>query len=448
MAIQGMRGEMERFRRARHSTPPVPLAPPSPNASSPPAPVADPDAPREHYIPVRRADLVAALTADLTTTAEDEERLQQICKLLEDTFHVQHHRRFRQVLDNDGPFDPDTDAHQLTSVNAAEQTRRAAALCDKLAALLQQANFRRLDRDDIQQALQAASDWGLRLRVNFADFERLDVYARGEGVLDRQRRHWKSLFRRQAIEVPVFQRLAIVFRLRADTVAAAPVECEGVHVKLFKNIPKYDIEMLLPGVEVRMSWFDRGRILLPTISGLALTGYKLIKGAVVVFFAGVYGLLALLGLIGGTIGYGVKSLLGYLRTKDKYQLQLTRNLYYRNLDNNAGAIFRLVAEAEEQELREVVLAYFLLWRDGGHDGWTSRELDDASEAFLRELLGSQVDFEVGDAIRKLEALQLVEPRAGHRWRAVTLDEAYRRLRERWQSFIHSTIGPDGILPAS
>lgn len=436
MATKRLQPKIERFRRARHSQAASERAADDTPATKSIA--TDPEAPREHFIPVRREDLIRALTADLTTTDADAESLQQICKLLEDAFHFQHHRRFRAVLESYSPFDPDADTQTLSTGHPAEQSRRAAALCDKLAALLQQANFQRLDRADIERALDAASDWGLRLRVNFDDFERLEVYARGEGMLDREHRHWKTLFRTRTIEVPVFQRLAIVFRLRAEAPDDSSTACGGVHVKLFKNIPKYDIEMLLPGVEVRMSWLDRGRILLPTVSGIVLTGYKLVKGAMVVVFASAYGVMAFLGLVGGTLGYGVKSLLGYMRTKDKYHLQLTQNLYYRNLDNNAGALFRLVAEAEEQELREVVLAYFLLWRDAGSDGWTSQQLDEASESFLTELLGSDVDFEVGDAIRKLESLRLVDSRPGNRWRAVTLDEAYRRLRDRWQAYLNAS----------
>lgn len=400
----------------------------------------DPDSPREHFIPLQRDDLLRALTADLTTTTGDAGRLRRICQLLEEAYHLVHYRRYRGILETYAPFDPDSDTHSLSVTDPAERTRAAAAVCDRIGSLLAQANFRRLDREEINEALEAASDWGLRLRVNFAEFERLEVYARGEGVVDRQRRSWRTMFRQHPVEVPVYQRLAIVFRFRAEAASggqatAAPPSDSGVRIKLFKNIPKYDIEMLLPGVEVRMSWLDRGRIILPTISGLALTAYKIIRGAIVIAFAGAYGFVGLVGLIVGTLGYGVKSLMGYLRTKDKYHLQLTQNLYYRNLDNNAGALFRIVAEAEEQEMREVVLAYFLLWRDAGPEGWTARQLDAACESFLAELLGSEVDFEVGDAIRKLEQLRLVDSRPGHRWTAVSLDETYRRLQERWHAFL-------------
>ena len=72
--------------------------------------------------------------------------------------------------------------------------------------------------------------------------------------------------------------------------------------------------------------------------------------------AGIYGILAVVGV---TAGYGVKSFFGYLRTKQKYQLNLTESLYYQNLDNNAGVLCRLLDEAEEQENREAVLGVLL-----------------------------------------------------------------------------------------
>ena len=69
----------------------------------------------------------------------------------------------------------------------------------------------------------------------------------------------------------------------------------------------------------------------------------------------VVNLASVLGLVGGTIGYGIRSFYGYLNTKNKYQLSLTESLYYQNLDNNAGVFFRLLDEAEEQENCESML---------------------------------------------------------------------------------------------
>ena len=125
-----------------------------------------------------------------------------------------------------------------------------------------------------------------------------------------------------------------------------------------------------------MTWMDQGKIIFPTVTGAAVTIAKIVKGALFVAVAGtIWGMIALCAFIIGAIGYGVRSFLGYLRTKDRYQLSLTRNLYYQNLDNNAGVMFRLLDEAEEQESREAILAYYLLWKRAPAEGWTENELD-------------------------------------------------------------------------
>ena len=205
-------------------------------------------------------------------------------------------------------------------------------------------------------------------------------------------------------------------------------------LKIFKNIPQLDLEMLLPGTRIKMTLLDRGRIVLPTLSGLAITIYKILTGAVALAFAGLYGILAFLGLVGGTLGYGFKSFLGYLRAKDKYQLHLTRSLYYQNLDNNAGVLFRLLDEVEEQEFREAALAYFLLWRHAGTSGWSQQSLDHHAEVFLRQTLDAEIDFEVDDALGKLRRFGLVETLPSGNVRAVSIRGALGRLDQAWDNF--------------
>src|SRR5213076_3295379 len=145
---------------------------------------------------------------------------------------------------------------------------------------------------------------------------------------------------------------------------------------------------------------DQARIALPTVTGIGLTLLKLLKGAALLAFASIYGLIAFLMMVAGTIGYGVRSFYSYLRTREKHQLCLTRHLYFQNLDNNAGVIYHLLAEAEEQEFREAILAWWLLWR-GGIAGASASQIDAAAEAWLRERCGINIDFEISDALAKL-----------------------------------------------
>jgi hypothetical protein len=215
-----------------------------------------------------------------------------------------------------------------------------------------------------------------------------------------------------------------------------------VYIKLFKNIPRQDIDMLLPATRFRLTLLDRGKIILPTLSGIAIAVYKIVQGALLVAFAGLYGMLAVLGLVGGTVGYGVKSFLGYMRTKERYQLSLTRSLYFQNLDNNAGVFYRLLDEAEEQEGLEAILAYALLNRRADDEGWSQQRLDCEAEAYLGELLDFAVDFEVGDALAKLARLGCATQDPAGRWRAVPLSEAVSRLDASWDDYFRPPPSPN------
>src|SRR5262249_11905114 len=121
---------------------------------------------------------------------------------------------------------------------------------------------------------------------------------------------------------------------------------------------------------------------------------------------------------------------GYQTTRAALSLRLTENLYYQNLANNAGVLFTLLDEAEEQDTREVILAYFHLWRLAGASGWTMQELDESVERQLHEWIGTPVDFEVDDALAKLVRLGLAV-RRGERYVAVPIEKALIHLDRMW-----------------
>ena len=393
---------------------------------------------REQFIPLRKAELIRLLADDSQLSCQERNQFIQLCDLLAATFHYEYHRRLEELKDLYAPFNPDSVTRELRTCSDSDRQRLTPELFGKFVELLERANYERLSMAEIHRAVGAASDWGVRLNIDFDTFDRLEVFARGDIVGRRTRRSIRTRYRDVEVDVPLYQRLVVIFRLRDHTSIQREADWRRVYIKFFKNIPKQDIDMLLPGGRFKMTLADRSKIILPTLSGVAIAGYKLFsiisKGALLIAFAGVYGMLALLGLVGGTVGYGVKSFLGYLRTKDKYQLNLTRSLYYQNLDNNAGVLYRLLDEAEEQEFREAILAYSLLRRHAGADGWTEQQLDHEAEAYLSRILGFDVDFEVRDALAKLSRLNCASMKPNGHWHAVPLPEALRELDRAWDGF--------------
>ncbi len=381
----------------------------------------------EHFIPLRKADLIELLAQRQSLSAENEEQFRRLCRLVEAALHAGFHDRLAQLKEAYASFDPDADAAPRTPLTAEELDARSSAVFGQFVSLLARANFRQLPREEIEAALRSASQWGFKLKIDFSIFERLEVFARGDVIGKQSVRPWLKPWQSVEIEVPTYQRLAVMFRLQPGArLDESPAQVRPIVLKLFKNIPKADVEMLLPGSRVKMSLWDQGRIWVPTVTGFGLVVYKLAGAGAMLTLASLWSLAALYSLAAGAIGYGAKTFFSYNTTKDKHQLKLTRSLYFQNLDNNAGVLFRLLDEAEEQEFRETILAWWVLWRHG-HDGWTPRQIDRAVERFLRRALELGVDFEIHDALDKLRRLRLVEAIGGGRWKAVDLATAVADL---------------------
>jgi hypothetical protein len=94
----------------------------------------------------------------------------------------------------------------------------------------------------------------------------------------------------------------------------------------------------------------------------------------------------------------------------------------------------LLDEAEDQEMRESLLAYYMLWKRAPADGWTEGELDRAVEAFVRESIKVDVDFESRDAVEKLCRYGLAECGPDQRWQAVPPRLALSKLDAAWDRF--------------
>jgi len=397
---------------------------------------------REHFIPVRRHELVDLLCNDKGLSPQDQEPFRQFCQLVTATFHFQYHHSLEKLKLAYAPFDPDSDCKSVAKHRAEERQQKLNDLFSEFGWLMERANFRHLSQDEIQPALGNSSHWGLVMDVDFGIFERLAIFARGDGMDVRSKRRFWKPWQKEVISLPIYRRLAMILKMRTDKRIATTINTDGVYLQLFKNIPKSDIIMLLPGARVRMTRMDKGKVGLPFLSGIATALYN-IADDIIKFVAGMAANPSPLfwGIATGAIGYGTKSYYSYVGTRQRYNLNLTQVLYFQNLDTNAGVMQRTIDEAEEQECREAILGYYYLWRFAGEKGWTSRDLDDYVELDLERLAKLHVDFEIGDALQKLERMRLVE-KTGDRYRAVPLARALELLDEAWDnSFKYNTAAP-------
>jgi hypothetical protein len=163
-----------------------------------------------------------------------------------------------------------------------------------------------------------------------------------------------------------------------------------IHVKLFQDIPLADLEIIFPEKHIRMKSFDKFMLGFLGFIGLVLGLMKGLgsgKGTLAVIFT-VLGLLAF------------KTITRFINTRRRYMLQMSQDLYRKNLDNDLGVLQYLVDNIEDQEFKESFIAYMLLVEAGRP--LTEAELDDAAERFINEAFnGLEVDFEVDDALEKI-----------------------------------------------
>ncbi len=427
------------------SRPMSPYAPATVQSSAQPSP--SPAIPRERFIPVRRADVVAACLADIADEAARRE-FAGVNALLASIFHFEFHRQLEELKDLYAPLDPDSDTKTVRTFDAAGMGTQRAKLVTALSALMERANYHRLSGDDLNRALAEESVFNVTLHTELDDFAELVLFCRGSAAVDEPRRGWFGL-KKWTQRVDYFQRVAIYTRFKerdhftAKGLTNLPFTPGSSILKLFQNIPRADLEMLFPNTDVRMKTGQK-----------LLVGVPAIAGGLLVLVTKLGASLVLIGVLIGwwigladepqkmeakeitALGLGLFALLGYLvrqlnafkSRRARFLKTLTDSLYFKNLDNNAGVFSRVVDEAEEEEAKEAVLAYAFLHASA--KPLTAVELDGSIEAWLRDELKAECDFEIDDGLAKLERLELVE-RDGDRLRAVPIAEARRRLDARW-----------------
>ncbi|MGL4419838.1 MAG: DUF3754 domain-containing protein [Gemmataceae bacterium] len=398
-----------------------------------------PDDIPEPYIPLRVADLINLLVREAGTpdyspcTREEEEAFREFARTMSARMHAGFRGLLGQLKDAYFPFDPDTDTHKLREWTEEEERGCLNELFKRFAELLDAAGFHRMTRAEIEETMQGASAWGIEMDVSWDVFERVEVFYRGKGTGYRTRRLWRKWFQREEVALPTFRRVVIVLKQKPHRRLEDNADTDSVFLKLFKDIPQLDIEMLLPGTRLRMPKFERGKLGGTALSSVFYVLYKLSGISLTGLFSG--SLLALytpLMLIGG---YAYKTFYSYQVSRRTYLFQLTQHLYFQNLDTNAGVLYRLFDDAEEQELRQALLAYFFLWKFHGSAGAELEQLDTFIEQDIQRRIGERIEVDTQAAIRRLERYKLVHA-VGSRFVAVPVRQATALLE-----FQQRTIPP-------
>ena len=354
------------------------------------------------------------------------------------------------LKDNYAPFDQGADTFLLNALSDAQREAAGRTFAIEFAKLLNKANFSVITPEDLEEALHETSLFNVRLEVRFDDFAEVVFYRRGEQQKTETVTALFGLLKKD-VTFTNYDKVAVFIKFKPHGYFAAQkrkglnFEPGSTIIKLFQNVPKADLEMLFPNSEIRMRRIDKaiiggsavvgGGVMLATKLG----GTLLLLSALFAYWLGLSDQAVVIGqkeLLALAAGFGVlggfifKEWSKFKNRKLKFMQTLSENLYFKNLDNNAGVFHHLLDAAEEEECKEALLALYFLYKNDGP--MRAADLDARIEAWFVELFNITLDFEIDDALDKLTQMGLVEKQPDG-YQVLELVAVQQRLDEIWDN---------------
>jgi Protein of unknown function (DUF3754) len=412
---------------------------------------------REHFIPFRKTDIVSMCAGELPVA--ERESFASFARMLASLLHHRFYAHIEALKDAYHPLNPEADTRTLARFTTEERVAAQRRLEEELEALARAANFTPIDPGELDHAFTDHSLLKVRMTVDTDAIDKVMFFRRGESVRTRQVKTWLGL-RRKTVTFTNFARVLVYATFKhadhfADNdVEALPFQPGTTIVKLFQNVPRDDLEMVFPNVQVRMRGIDKVLIGVPAaVSGIIVIVTKLFAslGLLLLLLAFWLGLrhesvhpsqAALVSIGAGLVAFGsyaLRQVTKFKNRKIQFMKALSENLYFRNLDNDAGVFHHLLDLAEEAEVIEAILAYHFLRT--AKQPLTAAQLDLRVEEWFIYAWDTPVDFEVEDGLRKLRELSLVTEDERGRLSVVSLAEAKRHLDRVWDNLVNDDDPP-------
>lgn len=227
--------------------------------------------------------------------------------------------------------------------------------------------------------------------------------------LEKMKLSLSNLLSKITIQEPTFDRIIVVYR-RASSQTKAE---RGIYVKHFKNIPMADMEIVLPEKKnPSLTPMDWVKFLISAVVGLVA-----VVGSVEMPKADFWVMFAILSTV---IGYIAKTYFTFQQNMTTYQNLITQSMYDKQLDSGRGTLLHLCDDVIQQEVKEVIISFFILMEQGKA---TLEDLDHRCEDLILDEFGERCNFDVDDAVHKLERLGIVSQDSIGRYFCVGLKRA-------------------------
>lgn len=417
---------------------------------------------RERFIPVTRFALLDRLTKTHLWPPGQAAEARRFFRYLDYWRQQQYFAMLLELEQDYEAFSPDSDLLMTRSFSDDDREALQHRLFEGVESLLVRANYERIDPNDVEVILTRESHYGLDLFVDMKAFERIAIYYRGASNRKYEKRSLRKFLRKEEFDVPVFQRLFLMFKLKTSEARVEEVMREkkmsreaaekwvehrrqhlppsisdkNIYLKLFKNIPRTDVEMVFPNTEVRFRPMDKLRLGVTAGSGLGM-------GAV-----GAAGKLALvlsnpiaaIGALAGLGGIAVRQAMGFLNQKQRYMVVMAQNLYFHTMADNRGVILKIAARGAEEDVKEEMLLYSVLAKEPA-SRFDLPSIDLAIENYLTRTFGVKIDFEIDDALDRLIRDGIVTEKPDGTFVTLPPAEAAKHIDAKWDVFLDHLPDP-------
>ena len=407
----------------------------------------------DYYIPVRKSEIVSAILHHEALSDEDRPDMASLIRWLALLFHMEFFTTAEHIKELYVGLNPDQKGdHPLETSHAQRQV-----FLEELDRVLIAANFRPLTNEEVEEADSKEGRLRSEIKVKTGVFSRVQFYARGLREVENDVDKWFG-FRSRKVLIPTFDHVvfAMIPGLNASKkdVKRAGLRQGAAYLQLFRSIPLADLKALYPNARAQVSWAKKAMIAGSTVvAGVPLL-MKIIPALSVLLLV----LAAYLGISGkveedslkkaiasGTvlaafIGLGLRQWVSYDRHSLRQHKLLSDHALSNKLNTNAGCFDYLIAASEDAEVKEAFMAYALLYFHG--KPLSMQALDKIVEDWFFKQFGVAIDFEIDDAIAKLERLSLII-RKDETFSAVSLKKALANCADNWQ-LTSNNIAKGGI----
>ncbi len=417
---------------------------------------------RERFIPVTRFALLDRLTKSYLWPPGQAAEARRFFRYLD---YWRQQQYFAMLLDLEQTyeaFSPDSDLLMTRSFAEDERDVLKHRIFEGVESLLVRANYERIDPNDVELIMTRDSHYGLDLFVDMKAFERIAIYYRGASNRKYEKRSLRKFLGKEEFDVPIFQRLFLMFKMKTTEAQVEEamrekkmsreaaekwvarrrqhlppgINDKNIYLKLFKNIPRTDLEMVFPNTEVRFRAMDKLRLGVTAGGGLGM-------GAV-----GAAGKLALvlsnpiaaMGALAGLGGIAVRQAMGFLNQRQRYMVVMAQNLYFHTMADNRGVILKIAARGAEEDVKEEMLLYSVLAKEHATRA-DLPSIDLAIENYLTRTFGVKIDFEIDDALDRLIRDGIVTERPDGTFVTLPPAEAAKHIDAQWDLFLDHLPDP-------